>query len=185
MCARKDGCWKPQRGASPAERLRRNNEPRLVAIWFPFRRRLRSRCCYSISREMRNWRRIDFKRAMRLLIEGFVKAVRRLYSLITPARSYFFLKRRNARSMDSPSWMVTPIKLFHLPFDQDKMFMEINACGIVGQRCCCTLAAAIIRIFQDRAARYQVPTTRFGYRMLSRQCRIRPGFQSSVFRQPC
>lgn len=59
-----------------------------------------------------------FRRAMRFVMDGFVKAVRRLYSFRTPERSYFFLKRRMARSIDSPSWIVTPINAYYLRWDR-------------------------------------------------------------------
>jgi hypothetical protein len=52
---------------------------------------------------------------MRFFTDGFVKNVRFLNSFRTPERSYFFLKRLIARSMDSFSLTTIPTKVFHLP----------------------------------------------------------------------
>jgi len=49
---------------------------------------------------------------IRFFTEGFVKNVRFLNSFRTPERSYFFLKRLIARSMDSFSLTTIPTKCF-------------------------------------------------------------------------
>lgn len=55
-------------------------------------------------------RRIAFTLFMRRFTEGLVKKVRFLNSFKTPDRSYFFLKRRIARSIGSFSPIIMPTR---------------------------------------------------------------------------
>jgi hypothetical protein len=65
---------------------------------------------YACSSCMRCCRRAARWRSILLVIDGFSNAVRRLNSFKMPARSYFFLKRRSARSIGSCSWTIMPTK---------------------------------------------------------------------------
>ena len=59
---------------------------------------------------VRWFRRMALTSFIRFFTDGFVKNVRFLNSFSTPERSYFFLKRLIARSIDSFSLTTTPTK---------------------------------------------------------------------------
>ncbi len=65
---------------------------------------------YASSIIARCMRRTAFARFIRFFTEGFEKNVRFLNSFNTPERSYFFLKRRIARSMGSFSPIMIPTR---------------------------------------------------------------------------
>lgn len=77
----------------------------------PIRVLLRNKLAYSSS-NARCARRMAFDFFIRFSVDGLVKYVRFLNSFKTPERSYFFLKRRMALSIDSFSWITMPTNPF-------------------------------------------------------------------------